>query len=143
MPRSSDGVSPRCGGLLVELTASRGRAPASLRCRYRHHAGTATSTPLCACLGFHLLGASIATALDALLRRGALRILFDLSGEIEPVLKLMRKSVDVPINLADRCLLRMPETFPDPVRLTTDADFCIHRPYRRQIIPCMSPITAD
>src|SRR5712691_11459332 len=72
---------------------------------------------------FHLLGAGGESALAALLRRGAVVPAFDLRGELERVLKLMEKYADVPMGLADACLVRMSEIVSDPVLLTTDADF--------------------
>ena len=89
--------------------------------------------------GFHLLGARGARPLDALLRRGALRLAFSLADEMEPVLKLIRKYADAPMSLADACLVRMSETLPDPVVLTTDEDFRIYRRHSRHIIPCVMP----
>jgi hypothetical protein len=52
---------------------------------------------------------------------------FDLSDELEPVLKLMHKYADAPMSLADACLVRMTEALADPVLLTTDTDFRIYR----------------
>jgi hypothetical protein len=51
----------------------------------------------------------------------------------------MRKHSDVPMSLADAVLARMTEIAPDPVLLTTDADFLIYRRHRRQVIPCVTP----
>lgn len=86
-----------------------------------------------------MLGARGGLALDALLRRGSLRVAFDLAAEMESVLKLIRKYADVPMSLADACLVRMTEVLPDPVILTTDADFRIYRRHSRQIIPRVMP----
>jgi uncharacterized protein len=58
---------------------------------------------------------------------------------VESVLKLLQKYVDVPMSLADACLVRMTETFFDPVILTTDSDFRIYRRHSRQVIPCVMP----
>jgi predicted nucleic acid-binding protein len=88
---------------------------------------------------FHLLGARGAPALTALLRRRALIAAFDLDNDVESVLKLLQKYPDVPMSLADACLVRMSETLPDPIILTTDSDFCIYRRHSRQIVPCMMP----
>jgi predicted nucleic acid-binding protein len=88
---------------------------------------------------FHLLGAAGGNALGDLLRRGAVAPAFDLGDEIEPVLRLMRKYADVPMSLADACLVRMTETLADPVLLTTDADFRIYRRHSRQVIPVEMP----
>src|SRR6266478_5377638 len=88
---------------------------------------------------FHLLGARGAPALSALLRRRALVGVFNLDNDMESVLKLLQKYSDAPMSLADACLVRMTETLPDPVILTTDSDFRIYRRHSRQIVPCMTP----
>jgi predicted nucleic acid-binding protein len=88
---------------------------------------------------FHLLGARGAPGLSALLRRRALIVAFDLDNDVEPVLNLLHKYADVPMGLADACLVRMTETLPDPVILTTDSDFRIYRRHSRQMVPCMLP----
>jgi len=88
---------------------------------------------------FHLLGARGAPGLSALLRRRALIVVFDLDNDVESVLKLLQKYADVPMSLADACLVRMTETLPDPIILTTDSDFRIYRRPSRQMIPCMLP----
>jgi uncharacterized protein len=88
---------------------------------------------------FHLLGARGAPALSALLRRRSLVSVFNLDNDVESVLKLLQKYTDVPMSLADACLVRMTETLPDPVILTTDSDFRIYRRHSRQIVPCVMP----
>jgi predicted nucleic acid-binding protein len=88
---------------------------------------------------FHLLGARGAPGLGALLRRRGLIAAFDLDNDVESVLKLLQKYDDVPMSLADACLVRMTETLPDPVILTTDSDFRIYRRHSRQMVPCMMP----
>jgi predicted nucleic acid-binding protein len=88
---------------------------------------------------FHLLGARGAPALSSLLRRQSLRLAFDLAQHMEPVLRLMQKYADVPMSLADACLVRMTEALADSVILTTDADFRIYRRHSRQVVPCVTP----
>ena len=88
---------------------------------------------------FHLLGARGAPGLSALLRRRALIAAFDLDNDLESVLKLLQKYANVPMSLADACLVRMSETLPDPIILTTDSDFRIYRRHSRQMVPCMMP----
>jgi uncharacterized protein len=88
---------------------------------------------------FHLLGARGTPGLSALLRRRSVRIPFELAKDPEPVLKLMQKYTDVPMSLADACLVRMTETLPDPIILTTDADFRIYRRHSRHVVPCVTP----
>jgi predicted nucleic acid-binding protein len=88
---------------------------------------------------FHLLGTHGTPVLSALLRRRALLITFQLAENLEPVLKLMEKYSDVPMSLADACLVRMTETSSEPVILTTDADFRVYRRHGRQTVPCVTP----
>jgi predicted nucleic acid-binding protein len=90
---------------------------------------------------FHLLGARGRPGLDALLTRRALRLSFDLDldHELEAVLKFLEKYADVPMSLADACLVRMSETFADPILLTTDSDFRIYRRLSRKVVPCSMP----
>ena len=88
---------------------------------------------------FHLLGSRGRPALSALLRRGAVVPAFDLADELDRMLGLMQKYADVPMSLADACLVRMSETLADPLILTTDADFRIYRRHGRQVVPCMMP----
>jgi predicted nucleic acid-binding protein len=88
---------------------------------------------------FHLLGTRGAPGLSALLRRRALIGAFDLDNDVESVLKLLQKYADVPMSLADACLVRMSETLPDPIILTTDSDFRIYRRHSRQMVPCVIP----
>ncbi|MGH8628172.1 MAG: hypothetical protein ACREYC_23880 [Gammaproteobacteria bacterium] len=51
----------------------------------------------------------------------------------------MRKYANVPMSLADACLVRMTEILPDPVILTTDADFRIYRRHGRHVVPAVTP----
>jgi len=88
---------------------------------------------------FFLLGARGGPALAAIMRRRALHCAFNFGDDFEAVLALMRKYADVPMSLADACLVRMTETFPDAVLLTTDNDFRIYRRHSRKAVPCVLP----
>jgi len=88
---------------------------------------------------FHLLGALGTPKLGALLRRGTLVAAFTLTENLEPVMKLIEKYSNVPMGLADACLVRMTETLADPVILTTDQDFRVYRRHSRQVVPCVTP----
>jgi predicted nucleic acid-binding protein len=88
---------------------------------------------------FHILGPRDAESLAGLLRRGAVATPFRFDQSTEPVLALMQKYADVPMSFADACLVRMTETLPDPVLLTTDTDFRIYRRHSRRTIPCLIP----
>jgi predicted nucleic acid-binding protein len=87
----------------------------------------------------HLLGARGTPGLSGLLRRRALTAAFNLDNDMEPVLKLLQKYADVPMSLADACLVRMTETLPDPLIPTTDSDFRVYRRHSRQTVPCVMP----
>lgn len=88
---------------------------------------------------FHLLGARGVHSLGMLLRRRALFVAFEVGENLEPVLRLIEKYRDVPMSLANACLVRMSETLADPVILTTDEDFRIYRRHSRQTVPCVTP----
>jgi uncharacterized protein len=88
---------------------------------------------------FHLLAETGAPNLVALFRRRALAVAFTFSENLEPVVKLIEKYSDVPMGLADACLVRMTETLSDPILLTTDQDFRIYRRHSRQVVPCVTP----
>ena len=64
---------------------------------------------------------------------------FDLAKELDRVLGLMQKYANIPMSLADACLVRMSETFAEPILLTTDADFRVYRRHGRQVVPCLTP----
>lgn len=88
---------------------------------------------------FFLLAQPEAARLIRLLGDGRVRVAYGLRDEGKPVFELMHKYADVPMSLADACLVRMTETLPDPLVLTTDADFKIYRRHSRQMVPCLMP----
>jgi len=88
---------------------------------------------------FFLAGAAVRHKIAETLRRGLLVSGFSLAAEQESVLAMMDKYADVPMSLADACLVRMTEILPDPVILSTDTDFRIYRRHSRQVVPCLMP----
>lgn len=88
---------------------------------------------------FFVAGAGVRQRVMAMLRRGLIVSAFSLASEQDAVLSLMEKYSDVPMSLADACLVRMTETLPDPMVLTTDSDFRIYRRHSRQVVPCLLP----
>ena len=88
---------------------------------------------------FFLLGPAGAPALLALLRRHAVVVSFELGNNLLPVLGLMQKYSNVPMSLADACLVRMTELHAEPMILTTDSDFTIYRRHGRQVVPHVRP----
>lgn len=71
--------------------------------------------------------------------RGFLRADFALSEEWSSVRDLMRKYADVPMSLADACLVRMVELTPDARLVTLDSDFSVYRKNGRQVIRTITP----
>lgn len=74
-----------------------------------------------------------------LVGRGIVRADFRVGTEIDALRLLMKRFSNVPMSLADACLVRMTELDPRSVVLTLDSDFRIYRRNRRQIIPTISP----
>jgi uncharacterized protein len=89
---------------------------------------------------FHLLGSRGAAGLSALLRRRSVVVAFDFARDLEAVLRLMQKYANLPMSLADACLVRMTEILADPIVLTTDKDFGVYRRHSRHVIPCVTPV---
>jgi len=88
---------------------------------------------------FYLTGTRAGRGLAAMLSRRAVASSFHLDNEVEAVLALMQKYCELPMSLADACLVRMTEIFADPIVLTTDTDFRIYRRHGRQVVPCRLP----
>src|ERR1700730_9612325 len=86
---------------------------------------------------FHLLGERGAPHRGPLLRRGALLVAFTLTANMEQVVRLIEKYSNVPMGLADACLVRLTESLADPIILTTDQDFRVYRRHSRQVVPCV------
>ena len=72
-------------------------------------------------------------------QKGAVKIGFNLKDEIGDIRTLMIRYANVPMSLADACLVRMSELYPNSTVLTADSDFNIYRRHTRQIIPVMMP----
>ena len=77
--------------------------------------------------------------IEGMLRIGGLKSVFCLNDEIVPVCDLLRKYADVPMSLADACLVRMSELNPKHRVLTLDSDFHVYRRNRQQVIPLLTP----
>ncbi len=73
------------------------------------------------------------------LRRGAVEIVFALRDEIAPVQQLRTRYADVPMDLADACLVRMAELSNGSAILTLDSDFAVYRMHGRRVIPTILP----
>ena len=78
-------------------------------------------------------------AVLALVSRGIVRSDFRVASEIDSLRVLMKKFSDVPMSLADACLVRMTELDQQSVVLTLDSDLRVYRRNRRQVVPTISP----
>jgi uncharacterized protein len=74
-----------------------------------------------------------------LLDSGLLTVAFDALAERQALRKLISKYSDLPMSLADACLVRMTEQIDDPVVFTTDRHFRTYRKNGRQMIPLVIP----
>jgi len=74
-----------------------------------------------------------------LINRGLLQMPFRLGDEIVRIKRLMMRYANVPMSLADACLVRMAEQYPGSPLFTCDSDFSIYRKNRRQVIPTIMP----
>jgi predicted nucleic acid-binding protein len=88
---------------------------------------------------FYLLWERRIASLIELVKRAAVVCPFRLDDNTDHVVALLGKYADVPMSLADACLVRMTEVLRDPVLLTTDADFRIYRRNGRHVVPCITP----
>lgn len=86
----------------------------------------------------HLLQPPGRAALRLALRRGAL-LLHSLTADTSFLLDLQEKYEDLPMSVADACIVRLSETLRNPLVLTTDAGFKIYRCNRRRAVPCVMP----
>lgn len=73
------------------------------------------------------------------IQTGAAQLAFNLADEFEVVRSLMARYANVPMSLADACLVRMSELYDDSLVLTTDSDFTVYRRHRNQTIPTLMP----
>jgi predicted nucleic acid-binding protein len=78
-------------------------------------------------------------AVLSLVSRGILAADFRLGPELEAVRKLVAKYANVPMALADACLVRMTELVPRAAVVTIDSDFRVYRRNGRQLIPVVMP----
>jgi uncharacterized protein len=117
----------------------------------RHHRWTADrieefAAPLLVCEpvlaeAMHLLGrhARAQDALFELLRNGALSLAFRIEEHVEELRKLIQKYRDIPMSLADACVVRMAETHEQHAVLTLDSDFSIYRKHSRVPLTLVHP----
>lgn len=78
-------------------------------------------------------------ALPGMLEDGLIEIGFSLGQHLREVHALLDAYRDVPMSLADACLVRMAELRDSHSVCTLDKDFTVYRKHRRQAIPVLMP----
>ena len=73
-----------------------------------------------------------------LLKRGILNLPFKMEDSLEQIKWLLKKYSNVPMSLADACLVRMSEIYSDSAIFTLDSDFSIYRKNKRNVIPLIT-----
>jgi predicted nucleic acid-binding protein len=74
-----------------------------------------------------------------LLATSVVSVEFAMMAEREALATLVRKYADLPMSLADACLVRMAEINADSTVFTLDHHFRIYRKHGRQLIPTIMP----
>ncbi len=76
-----------------------------------------------------------------LLQRGLIEVGFRLGEEAVAIQRLMERYSNMPMSLADACLVRLAELEPAALVMTVDSDFQVYRRNRRQVIATLMPST--
>lgn len=76
-----------------------------------------------------------------LIERGVLQIapLLGSADDAAAVARLMRRYANVPMSLADACLVRIVESREEASVMTLDSDFRVYRQHQRRVIPLLIP----
>ena len=91
-----------------------------------------------ACFLVRALPGGSAAVLE-LVGRGALKVAYSVEPDVETLARLMSRYANVPMSLADACLVRMVEQHPASSVLTLDRDFRVYRAHGRRVIPAVMP----
>ena len=95
-----------------------------------------TCEPVLAETAFHLQSTE---RVVAMLRDNLVRVAFDCESHREQLYDLAIRYSDRNPDLADLCLVRMSELYPDYTILTVDEDFRVYRRNKREAIPLLCP----
>jgi predicted nucleic acid-binding protein len=79
------------------------------------------------------------SAVMAMIASGAVELSFRLSEHVRPTQALMAKYSNVPMALADACLVRMAELDSAATVITCDSDFAVYRARGTHRIPLLAP----
>ena len=78
-------------------------------------------------------------AIAEFVERKIIEIPFRVDTHARPLANLMAKYANVPMSLADACLVRMSELDENSVLFTFDRDFTFYRRHGRKVIPTLMP----
>ena len=78
-------------------------------------------------------------ALIEMLGEGFLNTGMALADQYSAILAVVRRYKNVPMSLADACLVRLAELYPQSPLLTLDSDFAVYRKNGRQVISAICP----
>jgi predicted nucleic acid-binding protein len=116
--------------------------------RDRHHGwavalARSIEVPLLTCeavlaeAAFHLRSASV---VFDMIEGGLVRLSFDCNAHLAKLSEFAERYADRQPDLADLCLIRMSELYPEHVVATVDhKDFSVYRRNRRDVIPTVCP----
>lgn len=93
-----------------------------------------------ACFLLRRVGADAAMPVS-LVQRGVLKVVdvVDSEGAARAVANLIRRYENIPMSLADACLVHLVERTENGSIMTLDSDFRIYRQARRRVIPLLCP----
>jgi predicted nucleic acid-binding protein len=74
-----------------------------------------------------------------LVGRGIVNVAYSVEADAEALGRLINRYNNVPMSLADACLVRMVERHPKATVLTLDRDFRVYRTHGRRVIPAIMP----
>ena len=78
--------------------------------------------------------------INRFLELGVVQVPFQFASDHRRVMQLMHTYRNVPMSLADACLVRMSELYPDAPVFTLDKDFLVYRRNKRQQISTIMPV---
>lgn len=79
------------------------------------------------------------SAVTEMVERGVLSVARLFDAEAASIARLMRRYKNVPMSLADACLVRLIELTSQATLFTLDSDFAIYRQKGRRLIPLLAP----
>lgn len=78
-------------------------------------------------------------AILTLIERQVIQLPFQIGREYFNIRLLMKRYKNIPMSLADACLVRMSELIKDSCILTLDSDFLIYRRHKNELIELIIP----